>query len=182
MGSNERNRAQHVRMQQPIPTSYYNTPFGYDAYNRLQVLQAMTYYPELQNAAGNAINPEILPGRVDAVHWNRTLSATYAVNSNVMIWDPVNEVENLPSTADPNQAREQWLAVPVSTTVYGKLAQAARMVQLGQPGAHGQATKTASDSPTTVVAMSRAEAQSINNQAASGSGFFSWVKKVLTNG
>lgn len=171
---NEDSRAQRVVIARPIPTSMNFVPFGYDKQERLKKIAAITYYPELQNSI-NGINPEILPpGRINPFSFNRSLSNTFALNTNVMIWDNLPELENLPIANNPSSMQQQYVSVPVRATTYMQLAQLVRNTPNNIPGANG--TKTFTNKALNLVyQVPTAQIASIQAQANSGSNFFKWL-------
>lgn len=173
----EDTRLQHVRIVSQRCLGYDQTVYGYDEQNRLNTIKALTYYPELQNSI-NGINPEILPGRISPYLYNRSLSNLFATNNNVMIWDNLPELENLPVANNPSSMQQQYVSVPVRATTYQQLANIIRNTPNNTPGSNGTSTFT-NKALNLVYQVPTAQIASIQSQAQSGNNFFSWLWGVM---
>jgi hypothetical protein len=178
--STEDSRVNTVRIVSQRALAYEQTPFGYDLPHRMDVLKAITYYPELQNSI-NGINPDILPGRIDGYQFNKSLSNLFAVNTNVMIWDDVPELENLPVANDPSSMQQQYVSVPVRATTYQQIADTIRRTPNATPAANGIATAT-NKALNLVYQVPASQLASIQAQAGNGSNFFKWLWTAIKGG
>jgi hypothetical protein len=151
-------------------------PIGYNREEYMHKVNALTYWnygvPE-----GNTIQPQ-LSNLIHPQLWNRSMSVVGNVSGNMLIWDPVPELANLPVNGHPEVVNQQWVRVPVNGTTYSKIANIARVTGLARPLAYGKPTQTAK-STVPVYSIDRTQLASAIGQAQGGSTFFQWVKKQL---
>lgn len=126
----ETNQIKQVNVIRNAPLSQDFTPLGYDKEHVLNKVARANFYN-----FGVSLNPETLPGKINAQDFVRSETYMYGINGNNFIWDSVPELQNQPVTGLPNEVSQQYVLYNVQPNFIDK--------SLSKLNIHQQAVPTA---------------------------------------
>src|SRR6185312_10483343 len=111
----ETNQIKEVNIIRNTPLSQDFTPLGYDREHVLNKVSRASFYN-----FGVSLNPETLPGKINAQDYVRSETYMYGINGNNFIWDSVPELQNQEISGYPNQVAQQYVLYNVKPNFIDK--------------------------------------------------------------